>query len=624
MGNSKPGMFNPKSSKFDAIVIGILAFITVLVFGSAQSHGFVNWDDPANFLDNPWIANPNNLGLWDRLVGIFTTDVLGNYNPLAIASFLVDKSLFGFDNPGGWHLINNLFHLVVGLLLYRFIVALCQHRLIGLLTAVFFIVHPMHVESVAWVTERKDLLYAAFYFAALIQYLKWKGGKNKKHLILLYIFFALSLLSKIQAVALPLTLILIDIYQDRKFSVKAIVSKAPLLLISLAWGLLGISFLQQEGSLTLGETNFSLFENLVFGCYGFMVYIYKLFIPHPLSSYYPYPDELGWIHYASVLGFLAFLAGVYWAFIKKKWDLFFGMAFFFVNIIFVVQFLKAGQGFLADRFSYVAYAGPLYLILKWLWTQASGQANFSMVIRGGLIAAALIFSYVSFHQTKVWKNGETLWSNVISNYPDKMRPYAARGNNYMRQGKLQEAIKDFSKALEIKANEDVYANRAKAAMQLPLSTESSQLAFNDLNQAILINPDKAEYYLNRGVIYTKSGQAQPAINDFTKAIQLDNKLSEAYLNRAKLYQFQGQNQAALQDMKIFLSLNPHQSQVWFERATIEINLGQLNEAVISLDQALRGLPGNCAILKQKISVQQSLGSPNLNATLQEAQRYNCN
>ena len=622
---SKPKKKDRKpSNRNNLITIGILAFLSFLAHGIGMSNGFVNWDDPANFLDNPWIANPDGLGIIERIVGIFTSDVLGNYNPLSTASFLIDKGLFGFDNPAGWHFINIVLHFVVGLLVYRFILKLASNHFVALATAAFFIVHPMHVESVAWVTERKDLLYALFYFAALIQYLKYKAGKNSKNLVLLYCFFILSMLSKIQAVALPLSIIAIDIYQDKTFSPKSIISKAPLFLLSLVWGILGILFLQEEGSLTFGEEKFTLFENLVFGCYGFMVYVYKLIIPYPLSSYYPYPDQLNVMHYVSILGFVGLLGLIFWTFKKAKWSLFFGLTFFFVNTIFVVQFLKAGQGFLADRFSYVAYVGLLFSLFKWLDGKTASTPKLSTPIKFFVLIWALVFSYMSFEQTKVWKDGESLWTNVISKYPDQMRPYAARGNNYLRQGQLESAIEDYSKALEIKVNEDIYANRAKAIMQLPLTNENNVLAFNDLNQAILLNPNKAEYYINRGVIYTKSGQAQPAINDFTKALELDSNLAEAYLNRGKLYQFQGQNLAALRDLTSFLALRPNQSQVWFERALLETSINKLNEAIVSLDNALRGMPGNCAVIKQKISVEQALSSPNLNATLQLAQQYNCN
>ena len=180
--------------------------ITFLCFTSALNNKFVNWDDDRNFYENPLVQHIDEKNFWENTKTIFSTGVIGNYNPLPIWTFAIEKRMFGFDKPYYWHLNNVLLHLICVFLAYRIALFLGIGWRGALLTALLFGIHPMRVESVAWVTERKDVLFGAFYLGALLQYIKYKHDQKSSRWIWMTLLFTLSLFSKIQAVSLPLSM----------------------------------------------------------------------------------------------------------------------------------------------------------------------------------------------------------------------------------------------------------------------------------------------------------------------------------------------------------------------------------------------------------------------------------
>lgn len=569
------------------LVLGFLAYANSL------SNGFVNWDDPANFLDNPYISNPENLNLFQRLVGIFSTDVLGNYNPLSIASFLIDKAIFGFDKPWGWHLINLLLHLGVCVLVFSLSRALGMNALLAAITAFVFAVHPMHVESVSWVTERKDVLFALFYFAALIKYARLDNKSRPRDHLLIYLFFILSLLSKIQAVSLPLSMILVDYLQSGKIGWKSIFDKWKYFLLSLIVGITGIIMLQDEGSLEVATSDYNFIENIALGSWSLLVYLYKFIFPYPLSSYYPYPESLSVLHYISLAILPGLLGILLFAYKKSMRALFFGLAFFLANIIFVVQFVKAGQGFLADRFSYIPYYGLIYLTVFYLGRWFSFSAWRKNMAYGVTIILGAAMIYMTHHQNVVWQNGGTLWGNVIEHYPRQMRPYAARGNYHYRQGNLAKAKEDYTKALSIRENEEIYGNRAKAIMQMDESVDNMNAALSDINRGIELNPRNAEHFINRGVIYTKSGNLQQAMADYSQAIAISKQYPQAFLNRGQILKYMSRHREAIADFNALLQLQPTNAKVWYEKAGSELAADLTDQGIQSINRAISYNPQLC-------------------------------
>ena len=205
------------------LTIGLILGVTVLVFLSSLDNDFVNWDDEVNLLDNPYMAAFD----WENIKGIFSNTVIGGYNPLSIFTFAIENALFGMENAFIYHLNNLILHLICVFFVYRIGLQLGLKSWGSILFAGLFAIHPMRVESIAWVTERKDVLYGAFYFAAFYYYLKYIIGKKKtvKFLYLTFVLFFFSLFAKIQAVALPLSMIAADYYFNRPLKIKLLLEK---------------------------------------------------------------------------------------------------------------------------------------------------------------------------------------------------------------------------------------------------------------------------------------------------------------------------------------------------------------------------------------------------------------
>ncbi len=337
--------------------IAVALLITAIAFFPSLANDFVNWDDDVNLLDNPNLEAFD----WEHIKAIFSSTVMGGYNPLSIFTLAIEKNFFGL-NPKVFHTTNLLLHICCVYLVFQILLAMKLSPMAAFIGALLFGIHPMRVESVAWVTERKDVLFGVFYLGAMFTYIQSLLKPKRKNYFLYWTIglFVFSLLSKIQAVALPLSLLALDYYFKRPISWKLLLEKIPYFALSLAVGLLGIYFLSEAKTLD-STTTFNFFERLLIGAYSFCIYGIKLIFPYEMSPLYPYPAKMPWPVYLAPLGVLATLYWFYVAF-KKNWRAqVFGLAFFAFNIFFVLQILGAGQGYKADRFTYIPYFGLFFM-----------------------------------------------------------------------------------------------------------------------------------------------------------------------------------------------------------------------------------------------------------------------
>ena len=251
------------------------------------------------------------------------------------------------------------------------------------------------------------------------------ASKNDRKLwryILILVLFLFSLLSKIQAVALPLALLCIDYWMERPINFKLILEKVPHFLLAFGTGVLGVVMLTNQGSIEGSSDIFGFVDRIFIASFSLVNYIYKFFIPNPLSPLYPYPANLEWFHYVSaVLPFL--LLGVLIFTFKKARPIFFGLLFFLVNVVFVLQLVGAGQAYLADRFTYIAYLGLFFMVCWYLQKITGDNIQYQSVAIGGMTIIIAIFTFISFNQTKIWKNGETMWSHVLKYHEDTPLPW---------------------------------------------------------------------------------------------------------------------------------------------------------------------------------------------------------
>ena len=587
------------------LLLGII-LATVAFFFPVLNAEFVNWDDDKNFSANILITSLNQENFWSNVREIFVTPVIGNYNPLPIFTFALEHQLFGLDNPTYWHLNNLILHLLCVTLVFLIGRRMQFSTAAMVLLAGLFAIHPMRVESVAWVTERKDVLFGVFYLYGMFLYLKnLQDGHKWFRTVLIFIVFVLSLFSKIQAVIFPVSLVLIDYWWTSKLTIKQFLTKSHLFLGSFAFGVLGIYFLQSEGSLE-SSTNFSGFQRIFIGSTSYLAYLVKSIVPYKLSPLYPYPAEFPPLYYASIVSFLGAAVVLLWSFVKQKKHLFFGLAFFTANVFFLLQIKAAGQGFMADRFTYIAYFGLFYL-----FAFGYDQINEKITnpIKYALIGILLtVYGVMTYQQTQVWKNSGTLWTHVLKYHTNTTLPYGNRANYYRDIGEKEKALADYTKTISLKPDEPGPYN-SRARLYFDSGSESDlKKALTEYTLAIERDPNTGEYYANRGATYARLNRPQEGLNDLNKAIEIDPDFLNTYLNRSVINNQLGNIDGALSDLEHYLKFRPYQEDLWFEAGRLLNKKNKYADALIRFDKAIALNPNNGNFYVERAKANYSTGN----------------
>lgn len=544
---------------------GIL-LLTYIAFSPSLKNGFTNWDDNVYIGENTLIKSLSG----DNIKKMFNTEnaVSNNYHPITILSLAIDYKLSGYD-PKTYHVTNLLFHLLNTALVFWFIFLLSGNKIVvASIVALFFGIHPMHVESVAWISERKDVLYTFFFMAALICYYKYIHYTGKAKFLMygfIVLLFLLSILSKAMAVVLPLVLLLIDYYKGRKFDKYTIVEKIPFFALSLLFGVLASQI--QSGAIARFEI-FTWIQRLAFASYGMINYIYNLFVPLKLSCFYPYPnligDHLPVIFYIAPLIVLSLFVLVFLSLRKNK-ILAFGFLFFCFTIALVLQFISVGQVIMADRYTYVPYIGLLFPIaMGYEWLQDQKEKKYILYKRTFmllLIVCTALSIWLTRERTKVWKNSDVLWTDAISKYPSS-EAYRNRGSYLVNKvaydlGKKKVDENEFDRALE------------------------------DFNISIKMNPDNAKVYINRANIHGLKNQFDLALSDYSKAIELDKTDAQTFFNRAITYSIMKQFGKAAEDYTTALALNPGLIAAKENRAYVYVDNGNYEKAIADLNELIQ-------------------------------------
>jgi len=578
--NPKPQNAWFRPGAWMAAAIASVAYLPTL------SNGFVNWDDEATILNNPNLAQPNGGSFWNIFDIVQGSAGLGNYNPLSIFSFYLEKMLAGEFNPTLIHFDNILLHALVVFFVVRVLMAMGIGQVGAFIGGLLFAIHPMRVESVAWATERKDVLFAVFFFAALWYYIRRikadDAGQNGRRFYVIAILFAfLSCLSKVQAVALPLSMLAVDYWLKRPFTLKSVLlDKAPFWILALIFGLINVYTLGLQGATDVSLTNFTLADRLCIGAWSFCVYVYKLVLPFPMLPLYVYPKQLPvWIYVSPLL--FAGIAYLVWRLHRagqRMWV--FGFLFFFFNVMFLLQVQTAGQGYLADRFTYVAYFG-FFAVAAWLYDRRAQDQALSSQWKIGLGILTLVYVAMTYFQITIWKNSETLWSHVIKYSAEKSGlPYWYRGQYYRSQQRYEESLNDYQRAIALEPqNAELINSRGKTYFDMAMSgryakevsAEYLRQSLGEYNSSLQLADDKVRpqvrgaMLINRGAALGTINQLEQAMRDFNEGLKLDPGNKTGYLNRGILYLKLKQPAETLKDYNKYLELNPGNARITQER-----------------------------------------------------------
>lgn len=594
----------------------VVLVVTAACYFPSLSNALVNWDDDPNITENPnleMVGRGQTFGTTvSNVFDIKKGAVIGNYNPLPILTFAMEKSVSGGKFDEGFikmvHTDNMLLHLATVFLVMLLLQGMGMGNWGMFFGGLLFGIHPMRVESVAWATERKDVLFAAFFFAALVYYVKWlRQGEKGENRGLTYgwmvLMALLSCFSKVQAVTLPLSMLVLDYWFKRPLNFKLILEKAPFWLLSLAFGLINLYTLKQQGSTDDELTNFNFLDRLCIGAYSLLVYLQKVIVPYPMSPLYPYPRPLPVYVYLAPIGFFAlcYLLWRAWKNEARIWVA--GSLFFFFNVMFLLQVLGAGQGFLADRFTYVPYFG-LFLIAAWFYDKYYEAGQSRAMLQGLLAILGIVYAVWTVKQIGIWKNGETLWTHVMKyEGTTNSLPYWNRGQFFRAQGNYEKALADYTQAVEIeRKNPELLNSRGKTYFDMAMSgkfkskeAEYIQKALADYTEALtkpsIKDKSKAEVYINRGAAMGAINRFPEAIQDITEGLKLDPTNKNGYFNRSIAYFSSQQFDNALKDYGEYLKLDPNNANMWYEQGMLLRTMNKSSEAITSLDNAIRLNPG---------------------------------
>ncbi len=576
--------------------------ITAIVFSGSLQNAFVNWDDEANLLENPNMVKLN----WYFIKHIFTDPVIGNYNPLPILTFAIEHNYFGFE-PFIYHLDNLLLHLICTFFVYRIFIELKLSPTSAFIGALLFGIHPMRVESVAWVTERKDVLFGVFYLSAIFLYIKNKMAEKPSRIynMVIVALFILALFSKIQAVSLPLTMLVLDFYIDKKLSWKMIWNKAPYFIFSVAFGIIGFYFLAQEHSLKQ-TTNYTAFDRILVGCLAYIIYIIKFIYPYRMSPLYAYGQSLSWDFYAAPIGIAALilLAYVSW---KKKWNwIILGLGIYTVNVMFLLQIVRAGQGLFADRFTYIPYLGLIFLLIYIIDYFLKTKPARKIIIYSAVGIYFLLFSVLTWQQIKIWENGGTLWTHVLKYYYAATKPWQNRSRYYRSQKQYDLAWSDLSHAIALRSDLDnSYNSRAK----MQFDQQKFREAISDYDSSLFYNPKNADIYINLGIAHCALGEYDKGIENMTKGLDMkpEYNTENGYINLGQTYIITKQFEKANEIYDKLIKLSPYVANTWYQKGICLMALNKNEDAVATFSKAIEIGPSSGSYYEERAKAWYALG-----------------
>ena len=576
-----------------------LAVATLMAFWQVNHCDFIDYDDNTYITENGHIQTGLTI---DGIQWAFTTGHASNWHPLTWISHMADIEVFGFD-PRWHHFINLLFHIANTLLLFFVLHRMTKSPWQSAFVAALFALHPLHVESVAWVAERKDVLSTFFWMLTTGAYVFYVERPGLQRYLFVLIFFALGLMAKPMLVTLPFVLLLLDYWPlgrlepknpakkiqaksgkpvapdkrkgksgkkhatalkeevktekpaDSKYRWALIISllreKVPLFVMTILSSIV-TSIVQQKSGAVGSFEIFPLSVRIENAFVSYIAYIGKTIYPHNLAIFYPYQKLwVSWHVLGAILCFFSVTFIVIWT-AKKFRYLAVGWLWYVGTLVPVIGLVQVGGQAMADRYTYVPLIG-LFIMAAWGIPELLGKWRYRKEVLVVLsISAILCCSIVTWTQTGYWQNNITLFSHALNVTDSNHVAYNNRGIAYAALGNYGRAIEDYNKVIEINPTDaNAYYNRGIA--YAALGNYVRAIADND--KVIEIDPTEALAYNNRGNAYAALGNQKQAIEDFNKATEINPKFAEAYLNRASSYDNLGNKKQAYEDLKTAASLS---------------------------------------------------------------------
>ncbi len=588
MKRTHPSSVPPFSKGGGSVVAAVLLVaMTAAAYLPASRGGWV-WDDDVYVEHNPTLAEPGGLGrIW------LDIEATPQYYPLVHTSFWLEHRLWG-DEPAGYHWVNILLHALSAVLLWRVLILLLPGNLLAgaWAAAAIFALHPVHVESVAWVTERKNVLSGVFYLAAALSYLRWtlvEEERSRKLYALSLLFFLGALLSKTVTASLPAALLLILWWKRGRLTLVDLRNTAPFFVLGAGLGLLTVWVEKHYVGAAGAAWDLSFFDRCLIAGRALWFYLGKLVWPARLTFIYPrWEIGAGWqIVFPSAA--LAAAAAL-WLLRRRLGRGPLVAALYFAGTLFPAlgffDVYPMQYSFVADHFQYLASLGPIVLAAA-AGARLADRRSRRRVAAASLVAVLLILGVLTWRQGRVYRDEETLWRDTLAKNPGAWMAHNNLGMLLQSRGELDAAARHYRRTVELKPDYAYGHNNLGTAVE----ARDRRAAIGHFERALELDPDYAKAHYNLGSALAAEGRAAAAERHFRRAVELDPEHASARNNLANLLAAQGRLEEAIGHYRRSLELRPDAPRTRSNLGTALVFSGRAGEAVPHLLAAAEAADG---------------------------------
>jgi protein O-mannosyl-transferase len=570
------------AKRYSIFIYSALILTTLLVYWQAGSFGFVDYDDNIYVYDNPHVMG----GLTaDNIVWAFTTGHGSFWHPVTWLSLMLDRQLFGPQPAGGMHIVNILLHIACTLLLFALLRKMTGRMWPAAFVAAAFALHPMHVESVAWITERKDVLSTFFLLLTLAAYARHAKGPSVRWYIASLALFAVGLMAKPMLITLPFLMLLFDYWPLGRLTGKhpirqCLIEKIPFLALAAIFAAITV-MTQKAGGGLVPVSVIPFWDRVKNAFISYAAYIGKMFWPQGMAVHYPAQTGIAFWQFLLCFLLIVGVSVLAICLCRKRKHLMVGWFWFVGTLVPVIGLIQFAGSSYADRFTYVPYIG-LFIILAWgvpdllaAWPQRPWALGIIPVF------ALAALAVVARNQVSYWGDSINLFTHTINVTKDNDVAYDGRGVSYAGLGRWDEALRDLSEAITIRPDfAEAYSNRSAVYLYLGRWQEALQ----DCDKAIALKPDNPKMYRNRSIANSRLGNEPEAIADLGHAAELDPDNADIHYNLANKLAAQGRYDEAAGEYRAALRLRGDWADCMCSLALLiathpELSTRDVNEAV---------------------------------------------
>jgi cytochrome c-type biogenesis protein CcmH/NrfG len=543
----------PKLFPKFAICIGLIA-MTWAVFGQTLRFSFVNYDDPVYVSENPKILAGLN---WQSAGWAFTHVHSHNWHPLTTMSHMLDDRVFG-PRPGPQHFINVLLHSISAVLLFLLLEQIALRLWSSAFVAAVFAIHPLHVESVAWISERKDVLSGLFFMLTLLAYVRYTRRPGIVRYLTMSFWFVCGLLSKPMLVTLPMVLLLLDYWplrrlertENRAQSANLLVEKVPLFILSLASSI--ATLIAQRGGI-IEMAHLSLGWRMENALSAYLIYIWQMFWPINMAVIYPHPGRLPFWLVAGASALLVLISTVAILLRKERPYLIVGWLWYIIMLVPVIGLIQVGSQAHADRYTYLSEIG-LYWAIVWAVADLLQPLRYRREILASvapIIIAAL--GWRAWIQTSYWSNTERLWDRTLAVTGQNDFAHFALGEFMLKVRRWDEAIAQFKIVLASHPNDaDANFQMGYALME----KDDLEAAISHFETTLQAKPENPDAETNLGNLLLKAGRIEDAVKHYRIVVRHEPSSPLAHYNLAVGLHRLGRLPEAIAQYKEALALDP--------------------------------------------------------------------